>query len=152
MERNEATAKPVAWPSCRSRHIHYKCRPTLAPHGRIYPISRNLLLFESIIDCPTGDSSIAATVVQRQRLRSPPTAEFSPAAFVVHSATSASDQTFSQNPITQGLLHLEGRKGPCSFEVSRDRPCQQREGQEGPDGLGATFAAMTSGWMMPGAG
>ena len=75
-------------PSTRSRHIHYKRRPTLAPHGRIYPISRNLLLFESIIDCPTGDSSIAATVVKCRQLKSPPTEEFSPVAFVVHSAIS----------------------------------------------------------------
>ena len=99
----------------RSRHIHYKRRPTLAPHGRIYPISRNLLLFESIIDCPTGDSSIAATVVQRQRLRSPPTAEFSPAAFVVHSATSGSHFLFLRKQFTSkidpGCVNHATRRG-----------------------------------------
>ena len=35
------------------------------------------------IDCPSGDSSIAATVVQRRRLKSPPTDRLSLAAFVV---------------------------------------------------------------------
>ena len=38
----------------RSRYIHYKRRPTPAPHGRICPISRNVLLFESIYRLPVG--------------------------------------------------------------------------------------------------
>ena len=54
------------------------------------------------IDCPTGDSS----VVQRRRLKSPPTEEFSLAAFVVHSAISASDTSLQQHQIFLSCFSL----------------------------------------------
>ena len=44
------------------------------------------------IDCPTGDSSIAATVVQRRRLKSPPKEVFFQAVVIVDIATSGLGQ------------------------------------------------------------
>ena len=52
------------------------------------------------IDCPSGDSSIAATVVQRRQLKSPPTDQLSLAAFEVDLALSGRVR------VAHGLVHV----------------------------------------------
>ena len=76
------------------------------------------------IDCPSGDSSIAATVVQRRRLKSPPTDRLSLAAFVVDLASSAYDlwphQKLKVYQIYANFVHRELRN--ASFEGKNLQP------------------------------
>ena len=79
--------------------------------GEFGPFLAIYYFLSQFIDCPTGDSSIAATVLQRRRLKSPPTEVFFQAVTIVDIATSGLDlcQSFISTLLNPYCCHGGGR-------------------------------------------